>query len=60
MKLLTTCFFITMLLFGHTASAKDYCQPMPKVEKEGDAWYIPESAFTQEAANEALTKLKDD
>ena len=48
-----------ILLFGHSVVfAQSYCTPMPKAEKEGDSWYIPESAFTQEAANKALKELR--
>lgn len=58
MKLASACCFITVLLFGHgVVNAKDYCPPLPKAEKEGDPWYIPESAFTREAANKALQEL---
>ncbi len=31
---------------------------MPEPVKEGDPWYIPESAFTKEEANKALEALK--
>lgn len=59
MKCLATCLFV-MLLFAHNVVfAKDYCKPMPKAEKEGDSWYIPESAFTQDAANKALKELSN-
>src|SRR5882672_11198837 len=58
MKIATTCWLLFALLFGCGAlNAKDYCPPAPKAEKEGDAWYIPESAFTKEAANKALQNL---
>lgn len=30
---------------------------MPEPQKEGDRWFIPESAFTKEAANKALREL---
>lgn len=51
-------FLLAVLLFGHSAVfANDYCKPMPKAEKEGDPWYIPESAFTKTAANKALKEL---
>jgi hypothetical protein len=57
MKCAATCLFV-MLLFAHNVVfAKDYCKPMPKAEKEGDSWYIPESAFTKEAANKAPKEL---
>jgi len=57
MKCAAACLSV-MLLFAHNAVfAKDYCKPMPKAEKEGDSWYIPESAFTKEAANKALKEL---
>jgi len=47
-----------MLLFAHSVVfAKEYCKPMPKAERESDSWYIPESAFTKEAVNEALREL---
>ncbi|MBI5007587.1 MAG: hypothetical protein HZB95_10775 [Nitrosomonadales bacterium] len=32
---------------------------MPKPKTEEDAWYIPESAFTKKAANEALKELSN-
>ena len=43
------------------AHAKNYCPPQPKAESEGEgsAWYIPESAFTKEAANKALQNLNN-
>ena len=51
---------LSIMLFGHSAVfAKEYCTPMPKAEKEGDPWYIPESAFTKEAANKALRELSN-
>ena len=47
-----------MLLFAHSAAfAQDYCPPMPKAEKESATWFIPESAFTQKAANKALKEI---
>jgi hypothetical protein len=49
--------FLTCMVYATLALPKDYCPPMPEAEKEGDRWNIPETAFTREAANEALTKL---
>jgi len=47
-----------ILFFVHSAAfAQNYCPPMPKAEKESDPWFIPESAFTQKAANKALKEL---
>ena len=40
-------------------AAKQYCQSMPKAEKEGDTWYVPESAFTKDNALKALKELED-
>jgi len=31
---------------------------MPQPKKEADTWHVPESAFTQKAANKALDDLK--
>jgi len=50
---------ITMGFLFVTANAEDYCPPMPKADSERDAWHIPESAFTKEAANKALKNLND-
>jgi hypothetical protein len=47
---------IMAFTFG-CATAKDYCPAMPKPKKEGDMWYIPETAFTKEAATKALKAL---
>ena len=58
MKLLLMCCFLSVLLLGQSAVAADYCSPMPKAEKEGDPWYIPESAFTKEEANKAIKELQ--
>ncbi len=58
MKILAAFVCVAILVPGYSAVfAKDYCPPMPKAEKEGDPWYIPESAFTKEAANKALKEL---
>jgi len=58
MNLLMIYTCVAMLLFGHnTILAKNYCEPQPKVEKEGHPWYISESAFTKKAANKALKRL---
>ena len=54
--LAATCLF-SMFFCVSSANAKDYCQPMPKAQKEADPWYIPESAFTKDAANKALREL---
>jgi len=51
MKSLVTCCFLFVLFLGQSVSAADYCPPMKKAEKEGDPWYIPESAFTRDEAN---------
>jgi hypothetical protein len=50
--------FLSLLLIGQSAVAGDYCPPMPKPQKEGGPWYIPESAFTKEEANRALKELQ--
>jgi len=47
---------VITLTFG-CATAKDYCPSMPKPKKESDTWYIPETAFTKEAADKALKDL---
>ena len=60
MKFLTALACVAVLVFGHgPVLAKDNCPPMPKAENEGDPWYIPESAFTKEAANKALKELSN-
>jgi hypothetical protein len=58
MKSLFIACFLLLLLIGQSAVAADYCPAMPKPEKEGDPWYIPESAFTKEEANKALKELQ--
>ncbi len=58
MKLLFIAFILSVLLMGQSAIAGDYCPPMPRPEKEGDPWYIPESAFTKEEANKAIKELQ--
>jgi len=58
MKVLFMACFLSALLIGQSAVAADYCPPMPKAEKEGDPWYIPESAFTKEEANKAMRELQ--
>jgi hypothetical protein len=58
MKSLVTCCFLFVLFLGQSVSATDYCPPMKKAEKEGDPWYIPESAFTRAEANKALGALR--
>jgi hypothetical protein len=50
--------FLSLLTLAHSAVAADYCPPMPEPVKEGDRWYIPESAFTKEEATKALEELK--
>lgn len=60
MRLATTFYLLAALGLGCcVANAKDYCPPQPKSEseEEGAAWYIPEAAFTKEAANKALQNL---
>jgi hypothetical protein len=47
---------VMIIGFGSVA-AEDYCPKMPEPKKEGDPWYIEESAFTREAANEAMKDL---
>ena len=57
-RILAAFAFAGVLLLSHgLATGKDYCPPVPKTEKEGDPWIIPESAFTKEAANKALAEL---
>lgn len=58
MKPLLMCCLLSVLLLGQSAVAADYCPPMLKAEKEGDPWYIPESAFTKEEANKAIKELQ--
>ncbi len=58
MKLLFMACFLSVLLMGQSVVAGDYCPPIPKPEKEGDRWYIPESAFTKEEANKAINELQ--
>ena len=50
-------FFLLTLLSLGCAMAHDYCPAMPKPKKEGGPWYIPESAFTKEAATKAIKDL---
>ena len=50
-------FALALIIGLGTAAAKDYCPRMPEPKKEGDPWYIPESAFTKAAADKALTEL---
>jgi hypothetical protein len=57
MKLLAACCLLALFLIPNTVNAKNYCRPMPEPQKEGDRWFIPESAFTKEAANKALREL---
>jgi hypothetical protein len=47
---------VIALSFG-CATAKDYCRAMPKAKMETDTWFIPEAAFTKEAADKALKNL---
>jgi hypothetical protein len=53
------CFLAAFWVGCGVANAEDYCPPQPKAETEGEGarWYIPESAFTKEAANNALQEL---
>jgi hypothetical protein len=63
MKLLFMAYLTLILLIPlilQPAVAADYCPPMPKPEKEGDSWYIPESAFSKEEANKALNQLQSE
>jgi len=53
----TLIYALAMIIGFGCAAAKDYCPQMPKAKKEGDTWYIPEAAFTKEAANKALKDL---
>ena len=57
-KSLVACCLFLILFLADCVSAADYCPPMKKAEKEGDPWYIPESAFTKEKANKALRELQ--
>jgi hypothetical protein len=57
MKSTLTCFVVVMIVGLGSAAAKDYCPKMPEPKKEGDPWYIPEAAFTKEAADKALKDL---
>jgi|SRR5271170_1022608 hypothetical protein len=50
------CLVIMILGFG-CASAKNYCPATPQPKKEGDLWYIPEAAFTKDAADKAMKDL---
>lgn len=60
MKLLFMAYVTSILLIAQAAAAADYCPAMPKPEKEGDRWYIQESAFTREEANKALNQLQSE
>ena len=60
MKLLFMAYLTLILLIPQLSVAADYCPPMPKPEKEGDPWYIPESAFTKDEANKALNQLQSE
>jgi hypothetical protein len=55
---LSYCVFALILGIG-SAAAKDYCPKLPEAKKEGDRWYIPEAAFTKEAADKALKRLSE-
>ena len=50
-------FGLAVFLWVSNSMAENYCAPMPKAEKEGDTWYIPEGAFTKEGANDALAQI---
>ena len=58
MKPVIACCLFVVVLFAASISAGEYCPPMKKAEKEGDPWYIPESAFTKAAATKALRDLQ--
>jgi hypothetical protein len=61
MRIVAALLCLSVLISWQAAVyAKDYCPAMPKSENEGDPWYIPESAFTKEAANRALKNLSDE
>lgn len=59
MNRLITYFLIALFFGTSVVYAGDYCKQMPEPKKEGDTWYIPETAFTKEAANKALKNLID-
>ena len=50
---------LAMTVVVGSAAAKTYCTPMPEPKKESDTWFIPETAFTKEAAAKALKDLND-
>lgn len=52
-----SCLFFALLLGSNFSNAKNYCEPMPKPKTDEEAWYMPESALTKKAANEALKEL---
>ena len=56
MILLFIVFVVSQIV--NADAPNQYCKSMPKAEKEGDAWYIPESAFTKENALKALKELE--
>ena len=47
-----------LLLVAESTSAANICPAMPRPQKEGDTWYIPEEAFTKEEADKALKELQ--
>jgi len=50
-------FGLALIIGVGCAAAKDYCPRLPEPKKEGAPWYIPEAAFTKEAADKALKDL---
>jgi hypothetical protein len=50
-------FALALVIGAGCAAAKDYCPRVPEPKVEHDAWYIPEAAFTKQAANKALKEL---
>jgi hypothetical protein len=57
-KLLPAFTLLGFLFFAEALGAANLCPPMPKAEKEGDSWYIPEEAFTKKEANKGLKELQ--
>jgi hypothetical protein len=53
--------FALALMFGvGCATAKDYCPRMPEPKAEADAWYMPEPAFTKQAAKQSLSSTQSE
>ncbi|MGV3629311.1 MAG: hypothetical protein ACO1PN_16660 [Betaproteobacteria bacterium] len=49
---------VVLAVVASPANAGNMCPAMPKPAKEGDAWYIPEAAFTKEEADKATKELQ--